>query len=99
MTLGWEKRAARRVPIHCPVQILVASGQSYGGMALDLSVDGILFDSPIALEPAQSAELHLQPPPGSMITPLRAAIEVIRCDALPHSTQFRIAAALRALPD
>ncbi len=95
--LGWEKRGARRVPIHCPLQIIFADGTTYSGMAVDLSVDGILFDSPIALEAAQAAEVRLQPPPGSVISPLFAAIEVIRCEALAGGAQFRIAAALRAL--
>lgn len=95
--LGWEKRGARRVPIHCPLQIIFADGTTYSGMALDLSVDGILFDSPVALVPAQAAEVCLLPPAGSVISPLSAAIEVIRCEALEGGTQFRIAAALRAL--
>lgn len=96
--LGLEKRGTRRIPIHCPVQIILADGTTLSGMALDLSVDGILFECPIALGPAVDAEIRLQPPADSAITPLHAAIEVIRCDVSVAAPRFRIAAALRVIP-
>ena len=96
MTLGWEKRSGRRIPVNCSVQISLQDGRELLGLAHDLSVDGILFDCPVPLAAAEEAEIKLLPPEGSFVTPLTAAIQVIRCDPtdLPH--RFMIAAALRA---
>ena len=96
VTLGWEKRSGRRIPVNCSVQITLQDGSELLGLAHDLSVDGILFDCPVPLAAAEEAEIKLLPPEGSFVTPLTAAIQVIRCDPtdLPH--RFMIAAALRA---
>jgi len=95
MSLGLEKRIGRRIPIDCPLQILLADGRELLGLVHDLSVEGIRFDCPVALIPAQAAEVRLLPPAASMIPPLHAAIEVIRCDPTDTPYRFMIAAALR----
>lgn len=95
MSLGLEKRTGRRIPINCPVQILLQDGRELLGLAHDLSVEGIRFDCPVALIPAQEAEVRLLPPGASLIPPLNAVIEVIRCDPTDTPYRFVIAAALR----
>lgn len=97
MTLGLEKRSGRRIPVNCPVQIMLQDGREFLGLAHDLSVDGILFDCPVQLAAAEEAEIKLLPPEGSFITPLKAAIQVIRCDPTNLPNRFMIAAALRAM--
>ena len=49
MTLGQEKRTGRRIPINCPVLILLEDGRELLGLAHDLSVEGIRFDCPVQL--------------------------------------------------
>ncbi len=95
MTLGQEKRTGRRIPIDCPVLILLEDGRELLGLAHDLSVDGIRFDCPVQLAPGQAAQVRLQPPPAAMIPPLEAEIEVIRCDPTETPLRFMVAAALR----
>jgi len=97
MTLGWEKRSGRRIPVNCPVQILLGDTREFLGLAHDLSVDGILFDCPVQLAAAEEATVTLLPPEGSIITPLKAKIEVIRCDPTDSPHRFMIAAAMRAI--
>jgi len=95
MSLGLEKRIGRRIPIDCPVQIVLSDGRELLGLVQDLSVEGIRFDCPVQLIPAQEAEVRLLPPNASMIPPLNAVIEVIRCDPTDTPYRFIIAAALR----
>lgn len=79
----------------CPVQITLADQREFLGLTHDLSVDGILFDCPVALAAAEEAEVKLLPPEGSFITPLNAVVQVIRCDPTDSPHRFMIAAALR----
>lgn len=95
MTLGWEKRSGRRIPVNCPVQILLQDDREFLGLAHDLSVDGISFDCPVQLAAAEEAEIKLLPPEGSLTAPLKAVIQVIRCDPTDSPHRFLIAAALR----
>ncbi len=95
MSLGLEKRTGRRIPINCPVQIRLSDDRTLLGLVHDLSVEGIRFDCPEELLPAQEAEIHLLPPTASMIPPLNAIIQVIRCDPTDAPHIFMIAAALR----
>jgi len=96
MALGWEKRSGRRIPVNCPVQIMLKDGRELLGLTHDLSVDGILFDCPVPLAAAEEADIKLLPPEGSFIAPLNAVIQVIRCDPTDSPHRFMIAAALRA---
>lgn len=96
MTLGWEKRSGRRIPVNCPMQIMLKDGRELLGLTHDLSVDGILFDCPVPLAVAEEADIKLLPPEGSFITALDAVIQVIRCDPTDSPHRFMIAAALRA---
>ena len=97
MSLGLEKRAGRRIPINCPVQIMLPDGREFHGLVLDLSVDGVRFDCPVELVPAQEAEIRMLPHVTSPIPPLRAVIEVLRCDPAEAPGKFEIAAALRVI--
>ena len=97
MSLGLEKRIGRRIPINCPLQIKLADGRELLGLVHDLSVEGIRFDCPVQLAPAQAAEVNLLPPPSSLFPPLHAMIEVIRCDASDTPLRFMVAAALRVV--
>ena len=96
MTLGLEKRTGRRIPINCSVQILLPDGRTLLGLAHDLSVEGIRFDCPIELQPAQTLEVRLLPPSDSATPPLQAIIEIIRCEATDTPFRFMVAAALRS---
>lgn len=95
MTLGQEKRTGRRIPIDCPILILLEDGRELLGLAHDLSVEGIRFDCPVQLTPGQAAQVRLQPPAAALIPPLHAEIEVIRCDPTETPHRFMVAAALR----
>ena len=95
MTLGWEKRSGRRIPVNCPVHIMLKDEREFLGLAHDLSVDGVLFDCPVQLAEAEEAEIKLLPPEGSRIEPLKAVIQVIRCDSTDSPHRFMIAAAMR----
>lgn len=95
MTLGWEKRSGRRIPVNCPVQIMLSDDRGFLGLVHDLSVDGILFDCPVQMAEAEEAQIKLLPPEGSFIAPLSAAIQVIRCAPTDSPHRFMIAAALR----
>ena len=96
MSLGLEKRTGRRIPINCPVQILLSDGRELLGLAHNLSIEGIRFDCPIELMPSQELEVRLLPPSASATPPLHAVIEVIRCEATETPFRFMIAAALRS---
>jgi PilZ domain len=96
MTLGLEKRTGRRIPINCSVQILLPDGRELLGLAHDLSVEGVRFDCPIQLQPAQVLEVRLLPPSDSGTPPFQATIDVIRCEATDTPSRFMVAAALRA---
>ena len=96
MSLGLEKRTGRRIPINCPVQILLPDGRELLGLAHNLSVEGIRFDCPVQLLPAQELEVRLLPPNASSTPSLHAVIAVIRCEATNTPFRFMIAAALRA---
>lgn len=76
---------------------MLKDDREFLGLAHDLSVDGILFDCPVPLAAAEEAEINLLPPEGSFIAPLKAAIQVIRCDPTDSPHRFMIAAALRAV--
>jgi hypothetical protein len=93
--LGWEKRAARRVPIDCPAQLMLPDGSEHTVMVHDLSVNGCSFECGLDLPPDLEVELRLTPPPGSLVEPLQCTVRVVR--TLPGELPFSYTVAASTL--
>ena len=93
----WEKRSARRIPVDCMVVIKAADNALYDGVVKDLSVDGISIETTYNPAPAVLFEIDVIPPPGSIVSPLRAVAEVIR--SVPSETEghYTIAASIKSV--
>jgi hypothetical protein len=90
-----ELRKSRRIPISCKVEIKAQDGwEIHYGMTNDLSVDGISFITDYVPRFGQLLEVHVVPPQGSPVKPLRALIQVKRCAQVVAGKQYQIGAAI-----
>jgi hypothetical protein len=86
-----EMRNARRIPINCQVKIRVTeSGETVYGTTKDLSVDGVSLLSDYVPRFGQLLDIHVLPPNGSTIKPLRALVQVRRCVKLDSGRNYEI---------
>lgn len=86
-----EMRNARRIPINCQVKIRVTeSGETVYGTTKDLSVDGVSLLSDYVPRFGQLLDIHVLPPQGSTIKPLRALVQVRRCVKLDSGRTYEI---------
>ena len=86
-----EMRNARRIPINCQVKIRVTeSGETVYGTTKDLSVDGVSLLSDYVPRFGQLLDIHVLPPQGSTIKPLRALVQVRRCVKLDSGRSYEI---------
>lgn len=86
-----EMRNARRIPINCQVKIRVTeSGETAYGTTKDLSVDGVSLLSDYVPRFGQLLDIHVLPPHGSTIKPLRALVQVRRCVKLDSGHGYEI---------
>lgn len=91
--LKGEMRAARRIPIQCQLKIKTADhGETSYGVTKDLSVGGISFITDYVPRFGELLEIHMLPPRGSSIQPLRALVQVKRCIQVVARTQYEIGA-------
>lgn len=91
----WEKRSARRIPVDCMVIIKAANNALYDGVVKDLSVDGISIETTFNPAPAELFEIDVIPPPGSLVSPLRAVAETIRSIPSESERRYTIAASIK----
>lgn len=90
-----EMRNARRIPINCQVKIRVTeSGETVYGTTKDLSVDGVSLLSDYVPRFGQLLDIHVLPPKGSTIKPLRALVQVRRCVKLDSGRSYEIGTAI-----
>jgi hypothetical protein len=90
-----EMRNGRRIPLNCQVKIRVTeSGETAYGVTKDLSVDGIALVTDYVPRFGQLLELHVLPPQGSVIKPLRALVQVRRCAQVVAGCSYEIGAAI-----
>jgi hypothetical protein len=90
-----EMRNARRIPINCQVKIRVTeNGEIVYGVTKDLSVDGVSLISDYVPRFGQLLDIHVLPPQGSTIKPLRALVQVRRCVKLDSSRSYEIGTAI-----
>lgn len=90
-----ELRKSRRIPIKCQVEIKAQDGwEIHYGVSKDLSVDGVSFVTDYVPRFGQLLEIHLVPPQGSSIKPLRALIQVRRCAQLVAGKEYEIGAGI-----
>lgn len=90
-----ELRKARRIPIKCQVEIKAQDGwEIHYGVSKDLGVDGVSFVTDYVPRFGQLLEIHLVPPQGSAIKPLRALIQVRRCAQVIAGKEYEIGAAI-----
>ena len=90
-----ELRKSRRIPIKCKVEIKAQDGwEIHYGMTSDLSVDGVSFITDYVPRFGQLLEIHVVPPLGSSVKPLRALIQVKRCAQVVAGKQYEIGAAI-----
>ncbi len=97
-----ERRAAVRIPVNCPmVYRLRDIPTRFSATCLDLSVEGICFetDKPLAV----GTELEVRIEPGLTISPpLNARFRVLRCNKLDNVEEksprgFRIAGCIEEI--
>lgn len=90
-----EMRNARRIPINCQVKIRVTeNGETVYGTTKDLSVDGVSLITEYIPRFGQLLDIHVLPPNGSTIKPLRALVQVRRCARLENSRNYEIGTAI-----
>ncbi|MBS4096023.1 MAG: PilZ domain-containing protein [Sulfuricella sp.] len=90
-----ELRKSRRIPIQCKVEIKAQDGwEIHYGVSTDISVDGVSFVTDYVPRFGQLLEIHIVPPQGSPIKPLRALIQVKRCAQVVAGKQYEIGAAI-----
>lgn len=86
-----EMRNARRIPINCQVKIRVTeNGETVYGTTKDLSVGGVSLITDYVPRFGQLLEIHVLPPQGSTIKPLRALVQVRRCAKLDSGPSYEI---------
>ncbi|MDP2879620.1 MAG: PilZ domain-containing protein [Sulfuricella sp.] len=86
-----EMRNARRIPISCQVKIRVTeNGETVYGTTKDLSVDGVSLLTDYVPRFGQLLDIHVLPPQGSTIKPLRALVQVRRCVRVENSRSYEI---------
>lgn len=90
-----ELRKSRRIPIQCRVEIKAQDGwEIHYGVSKDLGVDGVSFITDYVPRFGQLLEIHIVPPQGSTIKPLRALIQVRRCAQVVAGKEYEIGAAI-----
>lgn len=90
-----EMRNARRIPINCQVKIRVTeNGETVYGATKDLSVDGVSLVTDYVPRFGQLLDIHVLPPQGSTIKPLRALVQVRRCARVENSRNYEIGTAI-----
>ena len=90
-----EKRNARRIPLHCQVKIRVTeNGETVYGTTKDLSVDGVSLLTDYVPRFGQLLDIHVLPPRGSTIKPLRALVQVRRCVKPDTGRSYEIGTAI-----
>ena len=95
-----ELRNARRIPINCQVKIRVTeSGETAYGTTKDLSVDGISLITDYVPRFGQLLDIHVLPPQGSTIKPLRALVQVRRCVRMAAGRDYEIGAIILKIRD
>lgn len=90
-----EMRNARRIPLNCQVKIRITeSGETAYATTKDLSVDGVSMITDYVPRFGQLLEIHVLPPQGSSIKPLRALVQVRRCVRLDGGRSYEIGTAI-----
>ena len=90
-----EMRSARRIPINCQVKIRVTeNGEIIYATTKDLSVDGVSLVTDYVPRFGQLLDIHVLPPQGSTIKPLRALVQVRRCVRVENSRSYEIGTAI-----
>ena len=90
-----EMRNARRIPINCQVKIRVTeNGEIVYATTKDLSVDGVSLLTDYVPRFGQLLDIHVLPPRGSTIKPLRALVQVRRCVKLDAGRSYEIGTAI-----
>lgn len=90
-----ELRRSRRIPIQCRVEIKAQDGwEIHYGVSKDLGVDGVSFITDYVPRFGQLLEIHIVPPQGSSIKPLRALIQVRRCAQVVAGKEYEVGAAI-----
>ncbi|MHB8167444.1 MAG: PilZ domain-containing protein, partial [Sulfuricella sp.] len=90
-----EMRSARRIPINCQVKIRVTeNGETVYGVTKDLSVDGVSLLTDYVPRFGQLLDIHVLPPQGSTIKPLRALVQVRRCVRVAGQRSYEIGTAI-----
>lgn len=90
-----EMRNGRRIPINCQVKIRVTeNGETVYGATKDLSVDGVSLLAEYVPRFGQLLDIHVLPPHGSTIKPLRALVQVRRCTKLDSGRSYEIGTAI-----
>lgn len=90
-----EMRNARRIPINCQVKIRVTeNGEIVYATTKDLSVDGVSLVTDYVPRFGQLLDIHVLPPQGSTIKPLRALVQVRRCVKLNPGRSYEIGTAI-----
>lgn len=90
-----EMRNARRIPITCQVKIRVTeSGEIVYGTTKDLCVDGVSILTDYVPRFGQLLDIHVLPPQGSTIKPLKALVQVRRCVKIVNSRNYEIGTAI-----
>ncbi|MDD5242261.1 MAG: PilZ domain-containing protein [Sulfuricella sp.] len=90
-----ERRSARRIPVTCQVKIRITdSDETAYGTTKDISVGGVGLITDYVPRFGQLMEIHVLPPQGSNIKPLRALVQVRRCVQLITGHSYEIGAAI-----
>lgn len=90
-----EKRDYYRMTADCPMDFKrVGTNENDHGKCINFSAGGILFISPRPVAAGDELEVNITPAM-SLVPPLNAIIEVIRCTA--EGSQFEVAGSIKEM--
>ncbi|MDV3239445.1 MAG: PilZ domain-containing protein [Gammaproteobacteria bacterium] len=90
-----EKRDFIRMQLDCPIQCNdMRTGERFIGRARDLSGKGLCLELPRELPPGTLLEVRIEPA-RTVVAPLHALVEVMRCEPDSSDRQFRVGTSIR----
>jgi len=85
-----EKRDFIRMVVDCPVAITnPANGETFQGIACDLSSKGLAFTTATSLAPGTPLEVRIVPDQ-TLVPPLHARVQVVRVEPDTSGARFRV---------
>lgn len=92
-----EKRNHYRMELNCPIEFKQPGDEEFTcGTCINLSAKGVLVQTDRNFEPGTRLNIQVKPEL-SLSAPLEAIIRVLRVDAIPESSEYKLAAVIEDL--